>query len=56
MLKQLKQNVINEMNKTVMDDNGLFVGIVNNHKTVDSMSILQIIKHNIRIAEHYKKA
>lgn len=57
MIKKLRQNVLNEMNKTVLEDeNGLFVGIVNNSKIVENMSLYELIKHNIRIEKRYKKA
>ena len=57
MLKKLRQNVLQEMNKTVLEDeNGLFVGIVNNSKIVEKMSLYELIKHNIRIEKRYKRA
>ena len=57
MLKKLRQNVLQEMNKTVLpDENGLFVGLVNNYKAVNNMSVLTVLKHYFRITKHYKQA
>lgn len=57
MLKKLKENVLNEMNKTVMaDDGGAFIGYCNNYRIVAKMPILTLIRHNWRISQKYKKA
>lgn len=49
----LKNRVLFEMNKTVMaDEIGSMVGFVNNYKIVNRMSIIELIKHNIRIMRH----
>ena len=57
MIKKLKQNILDEMNKTVLGGEiGSYVGLVNNFRIVEKMGIVELIKHNIRIAKHYKKA
>ena len=57
MFKKLRKNVLDEMNTTVLlDETGSFVGLINNERIVEKMSFFQVVKHNLRIRNHYKHA
>lgn len=57
MFKKLRKIVLNEMNKTILfDETGSFVGLINNERIVEKMSLLQIIKHIFRIFWRYRHA
>lgn len=56
MLSKMKERILFEMNKTLLPcDLGYSIGIVNNYKIVEKMSVIDLIKHTFRISEKYKK-